>query len=357
MHHERDPAHVPELNPQGEGVPTFTLEQLQAVAQMVQMAQTMGTLSSQPGMNLPAMPGGVALPGQVQVLGVTDMQALIDEFLDNQEARGRSPETLINYQRVLSRLIEVCPKLPVTAAHVRQTIMKETWDQSTRFVMYSYLRAFLNELEKLYGIPNDACKMVGKVDRGSPKRRFLSMKEVKAVYKAATVTTKRPQYHRFTLRNQAIVLLMLECGPRLKEIANIRRQDVTDGWVCLNGKTGAHWVPVSRELTDRTKALGQGDVIWVNYLGNPMSHRDIDYLVSGLQEKAGITGKRLGVHLMRHSFATNYLLEGGGVVFLQRIMGHTSIATTMRYVKLAGVDVKLDQSRTSLARRLGIIGK
>ena len=235
--------------------------------------------------------------------------------------------------------------------------MKPTWDQITRFVMYSYLRAFLHELERLYGIPNDACKMIGKVDRGTPKRRFLSMKEMRAVYKAATVTTKRRQYHKFTPRNQAIVLLMLECGPRLKEITNIRRQDVIDGWVCLNGKTGPRWVPVSRELTDRMKALGQGDVIWVNYLGNPMSHRDIDYLVSGLLEKAGITGKHLGVHLMRHSFATNYLLEGGGVVFLQRILGHASIATTMRYVKLAGVDVKLDQSRTSLAKRLGIIGK
>ena len=44
-------------------------------------------------------------------------------------------------------------------------------------------------------------------------------------------------------------------------------------------------------------------------------------------------------------------------MFLQRILGHTSIATTMRYVKLAGVDVKLDQSKTSLAKRLGIIGK
>ncbi len=45
------------------------------------------------------------------------------------------------------------------------------------------------------------------------------------------------------------------------------------------------------------------------------------------------------------------------MVFLQRILGHTSIATTMRYVKQAGVDAKLDQSRTSPAKRLDIIGK
>ena len=297
------------------------------------------------------------MPGQLQVLGITDLQVLVDEFLDNKAARGRSADTLINYQRALSPLIEICPRLPVAAAHVRQAIMKPTWDQTTRFVMYSYIKAFLNELEELYGIPNTACRMIGKVDRGKPKRRFLDMKQMKAVYKAATVTSVRPQYHRFTPRNQAIVLLMLECGPRLKEMANIRRHDAMDGWVCLDGKTGPRWVPVSRDLTDRMIALAKGDVIWENYLGDAMSHRDIDYLVSGLMEKAGITGRYLGVHLMRHSFATNYLLEGGGVVFLQRILGHASIATTMRYVKLAGVDVKLDQSRTSLAKRLGIIRK
>ena len=70
---------------------------------------------------------------------------------------------------------------------------------------------------------------------------------------------------------------------------------------------------------------------------------------------AGLTGPTLGVHLMRHSFATNYLRKGGGVFYLQDIMGHRSLETTKRYVKLAGVDVKMDHSRTSLARALGLV--
>ena len=78
-------------------------------------------------------------------------------------------------------------------------------------------------------------------------------------------------------------------------------------------------------------------------------------LVSGLQEDASITGWHLGVHLMRHSFATNYLRNSGGVFQLQHILGHASIATTVRYVKLAAVDVKMDHSRTSLAKALGLI--
>ena len=193
------------------------------------------------------------------------------------------------------------------------------------------------------------------MDRGNLKRRVLDLQQMKAVYKAATVETVRPQYHRFTPRNRAIVLLMIECGPRVREISNIRIWDVSDGWVCLDGKTGPRWMPVSRELTDRMKGLAQGDIVFENLKGKAMSNRDVEYLVSGLQEKAGITGWHMGVHLMRHSFATNYLRNGGRLAFLKEILGHSSIATTMRYVQLAGVDVKMDHTRTSLAKALGLI--
>ena len=59
---------------------------------------------------------------------------------------------------------------------------------------------------------------------------------------------------------------------------------------------------------------------------------------------------------MRHSFATNYLREGGGVFQLQRILRHHTLAMTRRYVQLAGVDVKLDQDRVSLTRAMGLLG-
>ena len=356
MHHDKDPAHWLEPVPEEEGLPPLSLEQLKTLAQMAQMAQAMETMNNQSAITSLTVPGMPVLAGQMQVLGITSLPVLVDEFLENKIARGRASGTVSNYRRALQRLVKVCPRLPVNPAHIREAITKPTWRQTTRFLMFTHIRAFFNELERLYGCPNP-CRMIGQVDRGVAKRRTLDMDQMKAVYDAATVTTVRPQYHRFTPRNQVIVLLMLECGPRVSEIANIRAADVIDGWVCLNGKTGPRWVPVSNDLTDRMQALAKGDVIWENYHGNPMSHRDVDYLVSGLQEKACIAGPRLGTHLMRHSFATNYLREGGGVVFLQKILGHSSIATTMRYVHLAGVDVKMDQSRTSLAKHLGIIRK
>ena len=211
-----------------------------------------------------------------------------------------------------------------------------------------------NELEKMYGCPNP-CRVIGRVDRGESKRRILSLEEMMAVYVAGGAEPPKCYLRKFRERNEVIMLLMIECGPRVSEIANIRIWDVSDGWVCLDGKTGPRWAPVSRELTDRMKALTQGHVVFENLKGKAMSNRDVDYLVSGLQEKAGITDWHMGVHLMRHSFATNYLRNGGRLAFLNEILGHSSIATTMRYVQLAGVDVKMDHTRTSLAKALGLI--
>ena len=333
-------------------LPAITPEQMRALASLAREMETTPAPTPITSLSVPGLP---ALPGHMEVIGATSLRALAEEFLENHLARGNAHGTLENYRRALDRLMDVCPRLPVTPAHIREALKKPGWkSQSTRFLMFTHLRAFFNELEQLYGCPNP-CRAVGPVDRGGSKRRILSMEQLNQVYDAATVTTRRPQYHKFTPRNQVMALLMIECGPRVGEIANIRPWDFADGWVTLDGKTGPRDVPVSREITDRMRDLVKGDVVWANYRGNAMSERDVDYLVSGLLVKTGITGPRLGVHLMRHSFATNYLRNGGGVFQLQAILGHASIQTTMRYVKLAGVDVQMDHSRASLAKALGLV--
>ena len=198
------------------------------------------------------------------MIGVTDLQSLVDEFLENHLARGNARGTLSNYERALGRLVEVCPRLPVNPAHIREALKKPSWrKQTTRFLMYTHIRAFFNELERLYSCPNP-CRVIGRVDRGTSKRRVLSLEEMGAVYDATDVDPPKQYLHQFHERNQLIVLLIIECGPRVSEIANIRTWDVSDGWVCLDGKTGDRWAPVAREITDRMKALAKGDVVFMN---------------------------------------------------------------------------------------------
>ena len=66
------------------------------------------------------------------------------------------------------------------------------------------------------------------------------------------------------------------------------------------------------------------------YLGNWGLQR----LVRRQLRPASFTPK-LGPHLLRHTFATQFLLNGGNVFSLQRLLGHENIATTMLYTALS----------------------
>lgn len=67
------------------------------------------------------------------------------------------------------------------------------------------------------------------------------------------------------------------------------------------------------------------------------------------QRRLGL--KRVGFHRLRHTFATEYLRNGGDIVRLSRILGHTQLTTTMRYVQMLTGDLQATHGRcTPLAR-------
>ena len=63
---------------------------------------------------------------------------------------------------------------------------------------------------------------------------------------------------------------------------------------------------------------------------------------------------RLHPHLLRYLCATSKLRDGMGVGEFQRMLGHESIQTTMRYVHLAGEDVRRAHKRAASVERVGI---
>ncbi len=66
-----------------------------------------------------------------------------------------------------------------------------------------------------------------------------------------------------------------------------------------------------------------------------------------------ITGVRFSFHTLRHTFAVNYIRNGGDVFRLQRILGHTTLEMTRRYVNLQTSDLQAVHSKLSLLSRRG----
>ena len=67
---------------------------------------------------------------------------------------------------------------------------------------------------------------------------------------------------------------------------------------------------------------------------------------------ARIEGVRCSPHTLRHTGAKRFILAGGDVFTLQKLLGHTTLVMVRRYVELADVDVKAQHQRFSPADSL-----
>jgi len=73
-----------------------------------------------------------------------------------------------------------------------------------------------------------------------------------------------------------------------------------------------------------------GQFVFVERDGEEVKYAHVYRRFHGAQKRAGITNK-IRFHDLRHSFASNYMMNGGNVFDLQKLLGHTKIEMTMRY--------------------------
>ena len=144
-------------------------------------------------------------------------------------------------------------------------------------------------------------------------------------------------------RAHTIAMVALDTGMRISELLSLTRQDVDlDNLVLLvHGKGNKQrLVPVSIELRKtlyRHLAKHQHARLFTTRSGTPLTVRNSERDFKVMCGQAGIVGVRASWHTLRHSFAVNYLRKGGNLYYLQRILGHSSISTTERYLRSLGI--------------------
>ncbi len=149
-------------------------------------------------------------------------------------------------------------------------------------------------------------------------------------------------------RDRALVDLLLDTGMRIGEAASLTWRDVGTSTVLVWGKTGGREIPISAETVRQLIGQGDGEHVWVGKRG-PLGVRGLQTAVKRGLARAGLRG---GPHLLRHTFGKLYIMAGGDLFSLQRIMGHRQIATTRRYLEMDLRDVQVQHARFSpIARR------
>lgn len=145
-------------------------------------------------------------------------------------------------------------------------------------------------------------------------------------------------YDFLDIRNKLIIMCMLDCGFRRSDVVNLKTDNVKDGYFILDGKgSKQRIVPYGSKLRLQLDLYLSfdfyGKYFFVGLNGDRITVNTVKMLFQRLKVQTGI--KRLKAHLLRHTFATNYLYNGGNLEMLRLILGHTDISTTQIYLHLA----------------------
>ena len=268
----------------------------------------------------------------------------IEDFLIEQQVRGNSPTTQKHYLRCLGFFERFqSPKNPdISAVSVSDckayyihlssrnvsSVTVQTYIRALRaFLSWCYLEGYIPEnIPKKFRLPKAQKK---KID-------ILTDSEVEQLFRCLSGRDF------ISVRNYCIVALMLDSGLRLNEVVTIRRDKIhiAEGYAIVNGKGNKErFVPLglnSKRALLRYCAIvpnkEKETPLFVKDTLIPISQSTVKQLFRRLKVQADIP--RLHPHLLRHSFATRYLENGGDIYSLQSILGHTSLEMVKKYVHL-----------------------
>ena len=164
-------------------------------------------------------------------------------------------------------------------------------------------------------------------------------------------------------RNLSIILLLLDGGLRFTEVLTLEMSNlhIEECYVKVMGKgQKERIVPFGNSAQKalmkyifhfRLEPLAD-DRVFLNLDGRPMTEAGLKLMIQRLAQVSGVT--RLHAHLLRHTFAVNYLMNGGDVFTLQQILGHTTLEMVRHYINLANAHVMTQHKRFSPVDRMNL---
>ncbi|MCL2671294.1 MAG: tyrosine-type recombinase/integrase [Clostridiales bacterium] len=149
-------------------------------------------------------------------------------------------------------------------------------------------------------------------------------------------------------RNWVLVCYLLGTGNRAKTLCNLTISDIdfTSHEIKLRAvkNNKPYIIPLSRTL-EKTLAEyiefrkgGNNDYLFCNSYGQQMCYDALKTAIHRYNKARGVT--KTSVHLFRHTFAKNWILNNGDIFRLQKILGHQSIEIVKEYVNMFGSDLQ-----------------
>lgn len=214
------------------------------------------------------------------------------------------------------------------------------------------LRAFLNWLTREGLVRANIAKDIKPPKIMKKVISTLSDEEIREIFKTFSPTNP------YDLRNETIVMLLLDTGLRIGELIELKMGDVhmNEGYLKVLGKgKKERIVPIGASAQKalhrylfryRSRyAEAEEDSVFLSIHGEPLSVNSMKLMFARLAKSSGIS--HLHAHLCQHTFATRFLINGGDVFTLQQILGHSSLEMVRNYVNLASSHIAVQHRKFS----------
>jgi len=149
-------------------------------------------------------------------------------------------------------------------------------------------------------------------------------------------------------RDKVIIQMLYSTGIRVSECVHLRRKDINVHRMSIRivGGKGQkdRYVPLSplmlRQIEMYYEAYAPKEYIFfARNIEEPMSRTTVNRIIRKAKFVLN-TKETITPHTFRHSFATMLTEEGENLFIIQKILGHASISSTMRYIKAAKTELK-----------------
>ncbi len=187
---------------------------------------------------------------------------------------------------------------------------------------FSYLKAVFNELRRLGDIdcanPLDTVKPLKFQER---QLSYLSVKEIRLLIESLDKLKRSPSA-------RLVAEVCLATGCRWSEAESLLPEQLRNDSVTFINTKSKHTrtVPISAQLQQRLHAYFEKHSRFTSCMHS---------FRAALKDSAIKLPRGQATHVLRHTFASHFIMNGGNILTLKEVLGHSSLTMTMRYAHLS----------------------
>jgi len=251
-------------------------------------------------------------------------------FIQKMQSRNWSEKTIKNYSCQVMKFLEQFKAAPrakeINSNNIESYLLEKVNINSrnhTRCAINAFYKLVINQPEKLKYIPwpKKESKLI----------EYLEPTEVKAILSKCT-----------NLKHKAIIMLLYGCGLRVGEVLNLKPTDIDSSRNIiriLEGKGKKDRIvqldhSLLLLLREYYKAYKPKEYLFNGQVKSKYTEKSINQFLKDYAKKAGIK-RNVHAHLLRHSYATSSLEMGTDLRIIQKLLGHSSIKTKIRYTHVS----------------------